>query len=201
VNKTELAGAVCAGSGIGMVVGLIMGLAASPVVGTVLGALSAGLLALLGLAKDKLNVTDSFRVAAFGISCVIAILLGITIRTHSWLSPDPSKEIERWTAAKFTAEQARQVVLYERAGILQKDWNVSAKAQTGALSSSFLFATPGADDCGYLSSERYPQVSEQLGAFTQKGGEFAKMAQVVQQLPEASKRTVLDAALALRCGK
>lgn len=200
MKRAEAIAELCAGAGVGIVVGIIMGLSASPVVGTVLGSISAGLLALLGFKTGTFNALSSFRVAAFGLACVSGIFAGIAVRTHSWLSPDLQKEVSRWTAAGFTSQQAQQLVLFERTGVLQKDW-ISTEKSVGSTSLSVLFATKSADDCGYFTSARYPEIGAQLDAFAQKGGEFAKMARIVRQLPEAAQRQVLDTSLELRCGK
>ena len=135
MSRIEVVIALGAGVGVGAVVGIIMGLSASPVVGTVLGALSAGLLVLLGLNNRPSDALSSLRVAAFGIACMAAILLGIAVRTHSWLSPNVHEEVARWTSAGFSPQQAQQLVLFERTGILQKDWSTTTKS---AASSSEL---------------------------------------------------------------
>lgn len=202
MKRAETIAELCAGAGVGIVIGVIMGLSASPVVGTVLGSVSAGLLALLGFKSGTLNALGAFRVAAFGLACVTGIFVGIAVRTHSWLSPNLEEEVSRWKAAGFTPQQAQQLVLFERTGILQKDWNISEKsAGSAATELSVLFAAKSADDCGYLTSDRYPEVTAQLEAFMQKGGEFAKMAQVVRQLPQAAQQQILDSSLAMRCAK
>ena len=198
---SEAKSGLFAGAGVGLLLGIIMGLSVSSVVGTVLGSLSAGLLALLGFQKDSATKASSFRIAAFGFSCVMGLLLGITIRTNSWFAPSPEQQLARWETAHFTAEQARQLVLYEQTGIAQKDWTFATQRPGGGASAPYLFASGSSDDCGYLASTRFPDVSVQLQQFIAKQGAYRDLAGIVQRLPEANQREVLDAALALRCQK
>ncbi len=182
MNKAGVVSALGAGAGVGLVIGIVMGLSNSPVVGIILGSLSAGLLALLGLSGGKDDIASSARIASFGFTCVVGIILGIAMRTHSWLSPTPSEELARWTAVRFSDDEARRLVLFERIGILPKEWSLVAQQPNTPLS-SFLFASTSSDDCGYLTSVRYPQVADQIKKFVDKGGEFAKFGVIVQQLP------------------
>jgi hypothetical protein len=198
---SEARSGLLAGSGVGLLLGIIMGLSVSPVVGTVLGALSAGLLALLGIQKGTATNASSLRIAAFGFACVIGLLSGITIRTHSWISPSPEQELARWKAAHFTEDQARQLVLFEQTGVAQKEWTFATQHVVGGSAASYLFDSRSSDDCGYLTSTRFPDVSVQLQQFMDKQGAFKDFAIVVQRLPPANQREVLDAALALRCQK
>lgn len=66
------------GAGLGLVTGTLVGLSSSPVVATVVGALSAALGAFLGLRSPEAVSTGSdIRLGAFGICCVASIFLGL----------------------------------------------------------------------------------------------------------------------------
>jgi hypothetical protein len=197
----EARGALSAGAAVGLLLGLVMGLSISPVVGVVLGALSAGLLALLGFQKEPASTASSWRIAAFGFSCVLGLLFGITTRTHWWITPSPEQELARWKGANFTDDQARQLVLYNQTGIAQKDWTFVTQHPAGGAGAPVLFASDSSDDCGYLTSTRFPDVSVQLQQFINKQGAYKDIAAVVKRLPETNQRELLDAALALRCQK
>ncbi|MGO8719854.1 MAG: hypothetical protein ACLQMO_11640, partial [Acidobacteriaceae bacterium] len=91
MNKLHWILEFAAGAAIGLLVGLIAGLSISPVTQTVLGSLSAGLLILLGLKQSKESTQEAahtIRILGFGLSCSIALILGVFLRTHSTLSPD-----------------------------------------------------------------------------------------------------------------
>lgn len=109
-----------AGAAIGLVVGFMTGLSISPVTSMVLGALSTGLLALLGFKLSKeTEFADSqpLRVLGFGIACMIALVGGISTRTHQWLSPSLSEQNEK-LGAIFNAADTNQILLSTNYGLL-----------------------------------------------------------------------------------
>src|SRR5210317_265367 len=98
-NRSIFYSQVFSGIGIGLLLGIIIGLSASPVVKTILGALSGLLAAFLGLQEslfskqeediNKVNnriYLNSIRAGSFGIATVIALLIGMYMRTHGVLS-------------------------------------------------------------------------------------------------------------------
>jgi len=109
------------GSAIGLVVGLIAGLSISPVTSTILGALSASLLILLGLKSSK-GSQDSqnhdVRVLGFGLFCSISLLVGIGLRTHQILSPPIEAQKDRLTSLKvFTPDEVSQILMATNFGL------------------------------------------------------------------------------------
>ena len=112
---------LAAGSAIGLVVGLIAGLSISPVTSTILGALSASLLILLGL-KSSNGSQDSqnhdARVLGFGLFCSISLLVGIGLRTHQILSPPIEAQKDSLTSLKvFTDDEVSQILMATNFGL------------------------------------------------------------------------------------
>jgi hypothetical protein len=112
---------LAAGSAIGLVVGLIAGLSISPVTSTILGALSASLLILLGLKSSKGgqdSQSHDARVLGFGLLCSISLLVGIGLRTHQILSPPIEAQKDRLTSLKvFTPDEVSQILMATNFGL------------------------------------------------------------------------------------
>jgi hypothetical protein len=117
---------LCAGAGIGSLVGLVMGLSASPVTSTILGSLSAGLLVLLGLTATRNGGTasqQSATVAAFGLSCTILLLIGVYLRSHDTLALSLDEQDRRLRSVFPDASDRRRILLFENYGLLMQNEN------------------------------------------------------------------------------
>lgn len=216
-HSSSVAG-IFAGISIGLLVGLTTGMSVSPVVGIVLGALSTGLLALLGLAKQPQDAGASTRVAMFGLTCAVSILAGVEIRTHSLLSPSPQQEIAEWTSAGFDMDLAQRLVIYEHTGEMIGDSSgapdgaadrhtstTGTRSHSNPAVASTLFAYQLASACEDLSSDTLRSLQSQYDGFAAQKGALKKFAEAVKAMStnpsESNQQTVLDTALELRCRK
>lgn len=210
-----------AGGAVGALLGFTMGMSASPVVGTVLAALGAGLLALLGLKREgeaereaSVCAASSWRILGFGILAVAATLLGVAIRTHGWLSPSLAEQHRALTEAGFSDVEARQI-LWARENMPAEpasplpapealrpadDRTTPAALHTDAgppLASphdSVLFAA-AADDCSKLDAGQYRDMNAFLSSLGQRKGKYGQLAADLQRLDAADQKA---AAAALR---
>ena len=109
-----------AGGSIGALLGLCMGLSISPVVATVLAALGTSLLALLGLKDSSTGggqtQANSLRVLGFGVFAVVCVGVGLTIRTHSWLSPSPASQRAALKEAGMSDGDIHRILLARELG-------------------------------------------------------------------------------------
>lgn len=190
------------GSGLGLLVGIILGLSVSEVAGIVLGALTALLAAFLGLKKDFApekgpgNGSGSpsslkwLRSGAFGLFCVLGILLGIMIRSHGLLSVPIDRQLEKWTRAGYDRAQARQFVVYQQLGLKPEEWEVvdssglARKRQAGVLFSE----EDGADLCRAFATERYDDPQEVLYAYKLAGGGWKALASAIENNVPSDRR-------------
>lgn len=125
MSKNDAAQEFGAGASIGMLIGLIMGLSASPVVSTVLGALAAGLLGILGInaggSKEDNNTTRSrgaVRVLGFGFFCATFVLVGILLRTHNTLAPSlAAQDQELASSSSLSKAEQHQILLLKAFGL------------------------------------------------------------------------------------
>ncbi len=92
---------VYSGVGLGLLIGFLLGLSSSPIVGLVVGSITALLSSLIGadlpgLAGDKKSEPKvsteqlkivGVRAGSFGLACILGIIMGIYMRTHDFLSP------------------------------------------------------------------------------------------------------------------
>jgi hypothetical protein len=206
-------GQILAGASLGALVGLLVGLSSSPVVSTVVGALATALVTLLGFAlpanaaKDVSQATTTLthsaaRIAAFGFTCVAALLSGLYIRTHALLSPSVQEQVAEIQNAHYTAEQARQWVAFKNLGAPETDVPANQRlpdAGKQLTSASILFAGGNEGNCQYFDTGRYKNTDEQLNALRLQGGTYADYANKIATLDPARQRTELDALKFLFC--
>ena len=209
-----------AGAGVGMLVGIAAGLSSAPVIAVVVGAISAGLLILLGLKKSDPPSTDATagggaasdhavaRIAAFGIFCTLALVAGVMIRAHDLLAPSAKSVAQTWKDAGFSDEQARQIALYQKVGLSLgkgdgKDGGV-VESRPGAAGSesSVLFATRSGSPCPYFSRKNYAKTDDMLKAMELQGGDLQRFALSVETLGSSAQRDqVIDATGGMICGQ
>jgi hypothetical protein len=128
----KMFGQLFAGVGLGLLVGVLVGLSSSPVVSVVLGALAAGMVTLLGFARSSKDGDSSYaegsviRLGGFGVACAAAVLLGVAIRTHSWLSPSIANQVPR-SRRPVTVARRREDGL--RTKMLARYWSLDRAAE------------------------------------------------------------------------
>lgn len=109
---------------------ILLGLSSSPVVGLVVGSITALLASLIGL-KNPATDDDSgsqiltnsqfklagLRTGSFGLACVLGIFVGIYMRTHNVLSPvEPTLKVQfnELTQIGFSPKEARDLLVHYR---------------------------------------------------------------------------------------
>jgi hypothetical protein len=134
MSKSRICLEFAAGVAIGLLVGLIAGLSISPVVGMILGALSTSLLILLGFKESKdatASIAHAIRVLGFGLSCSIALIAGILLRTHAVLSPSLSEQKSRLAVlSTFTPTEIQQILLLTNYGLQPPSTDSSTSPQS-----------------------------------------------------------------------
>jgi len=114
------------GLGVGLLLGLLLGLAVSPVVSGIIGTLSSLLVVLLGLKENYLNAVKSIRIGAFGLFCVIGILLGMYIRSYNAMAPSLQSLYDEYRAMGFSEKEARDFIAYQEFDLIPADWTKKA---------------------------------------------------------------------------
>lgn len=209
-SRESAIGGTIAGAGIGMLVGIAAGLSSAPVVAVIVGAISAGLLVLLGLKKadppgGAEQAADVARVAAFGIVCTIGLLAGVVIRARDLLAPTAMQLQQKWKDAGFSDEQSRQIALYEKVGLTLnkgdgKSGEFAPNRSTAAGSeSSALFATPSGSPCPYFNRKNYGTTGDMLQAMELQGGALQKFAAATQKLSAAQRDDIVNSVGGLLC--
>jgi hypothetical protein len=167
------------GAAMGLLLGLIVGLSASDVVASVVAGLVGLLGTLLGLRSETaagiLPGGNGARVAGFALAMVVALLIGIHVRTHGLLEPTPQESAATWVAAGLSENEAAQLVVFERTGLLPEGRSAGnanrARAGTGAL-----FSAESLDSCDTLQSRTYTSVEAMTGALEAEGGDWQRLA-------------------------
>jgi len=211
-RQSGLGGAI-AGAGIGMLVGIATSFSSAPVTAVVVGAISAGLLVLLGFQKGDASAENAAptdagavaRVAAFGIACSVALVAGLVVRTHDLLAPTPAQTQQKWKDAGFTDEQARQIALYEKSGLTLnkgtgKEGDFAANRSTSAgTESTLLFATRSGSPCPYFDKNNYATTGDMLQAMELQGGALQKFAVSTEKLSAGERDDVVNSVGGLLC--
>ena len=118
----KMLGQLFAGVGLGLLVGVLVGLSSSPVVSVVVGALASGMVTLLGFVRSSKDGEAGssegsvIRLGGFGVACAAAVLFGLFIRTHNWLSPSIADQVVEVQRAGYSGEEARRWVAYKNVG-------------------------------------------------------------------------------------
>jgi hypothetical protein len=196
-------GQLFAGAGLGLLVGFLVGLSSSPVVAVVVGALSAAIVTLLGFvrpAKEGEPASSDgsvVRLGSFGLVCTLAILAGLYIRTHNFLSPTITQQVAEVKSAGYSDDDAHKWVWSK---------NLSTGAGTGAegdkarpVAGSYLFSAVNTGECQHFDGSRYKDTKEHLNALQQLGGKYAEYADKISRLDRGQQKMVLDSLRILTC--
>ena len=194
-SPTRLSDDLLIGTGLGLLLGLLVGLSASPVVAALVTALAALLAAAFGLDRTVLRpkgeeatprIGSPRRIGAFGLMACLGLLLGIGIRTHDLLAPGIEAEIASWTAAGYSEELAREVVLVRRTGLrIAKEGAETTgtpKEQKPGVQNSLLFSGPSSDECASQDPDRFPDTAELLRAWSQGTARWQALATAAQEV-------------------
>lgn len=183
---------VFSGLGLGLLVGVIVGLSVSPVVVIILGSLVSLLAAFLGIQEEESAKAASekllsrfkmnrLRTGSLGFACVGGILLGLFIRSHELFSVPVKEQMEKWTSAGYTKEEARQLVAFQKLGIKPEAREVIAGETQKAYSSSLFSNSIDASLCEDLAMEKYGNdASKVLAAYRRTNN--AKLARLADQI-------------------
>lgn len=174
---------IMAGVALGSLVGLLIALSTAHVVGSVIAALVALLGGFFGLQRPELFGGDR-RIASFGLACVLGVLVGLPIRNGMLLAPSPLAEVQRWTTAGYSPEEARSFVAFQRLGI--KPFAYSVAPPPALPNTLFAGQTSLCSRILLLPDE------EKLRALAEEGGASAGLA--------AAARAATNSAQALAAG-
>jgi hypothetical protein len=180
-----------AGGGMGLLVGVLLGLSVAQAVGGVIAALSALLGGVLGLTGG--SAMRAWRTGAFGLACVIGVLLGLFVRSGAVLAPSIEQDVAQWQRAGFSREQALSYVAFARLGIKPAGTEASARPAADATSNA-LFA----DKAGVCTRLQRLPAPAQLRILTETSEAYGALAAAVQAA--ADQNAVLSAGLASLCG-
>jgi hypothetical protein len=199
-----------AGTALGLLLGLLVGLSSSPVVATVIGALTGGMLLFLGFTSRGHSDSNSpssleaagWRLTGFGLACTAALIVGLVVRTQNLLTPPIKKQVSELTDAGFTADEAHGWVAYRNIGVLMRarpNTPMDKDKRAAGTASSYLFGTPGTDSCDLFNPDKYSNQSEHLIALRNAGGRYAAFADTIAGLDEKSRTVIFAATKHLFC--
>jgi hypothetical protein len=196
-----LAPDILAGIGLGALTGLLISLSVAQVVGSVVAALAALLGAILGFTKVGEQELSSrpARSGAFGLSCVVAILLGLLVRTNQIGTPSITEQVEEFTQAGFSLAEARSLVAFKLFGLVPAN-RVVGELPKASPYQAVLFSDKAISECNNLGKERFPNTSTRLAAMGNAAGGWKEFSDAVSSLPEEHRSQILDAAYTLACG-
>jgi MFS family permease len=180
---------IFSGVGLGALVGLLVALSTAHVVGSVIAALVALLAGFFGLSKVELD--KGWRIGSFGLACIVGIIAGLMIRNGGDLVPTVQSQIEDWTTAGYSAEQARELVALQRLGVKPSGVELVQQPTVNALFN--------ADDkalCGRL--EGTPDLQARLRILRSGGGALPAIADQAENSPDPA--AAVTAGIKLLCG-
>jgi len=180
---------IFSGIGLGALVGLLVALSTEHVVGSVIAALVALLAGFFGL--SKVEVDKGWRIGSFGFACIVGVVAGLMIRNGGDLLPTVESQVEEWTSAGYSAEQARELVSLQRLGV--KPSGVELVQQPTMNS---LFTAEDKAQCGRL--ENTPDLQARLRILRNGGGALPALADQAETSPDPA--AAVAAGIKLLCG-
>jgi hypothetical protein len=205
-------GQLFAGVGLGLLVGVLVGLSSSPVVAVVVGALASGMVTLLGFVRSAKDGEPSysegsvFRLGGFGVACAAAVLLGLSVRTHNWVSPSIAQQVSEVHKAGYSDQEARRWVAYKNVGAILESGSSSGSSSPSTpvhgsepVAGSVLFSGADSGECQHFDTSRYKNAPEHLYSLRQLGGKYAGYAEKISTLDATQQKTVLESLRLLFC--
>ena len=189
-----------AGAGTGLLLGLLLGLSATPVVAAVVGGLVTAAAAYWNLAASAADDQANRRALAAGvlcITCIVGLLSGLWLRTRDVLAVTPAQQIARWTAAGYSAADARALAAFQATGMTLPGY-AAGTAKPNPAQTTALFSG-AAEACDRVRPDDYGDLDSLRAAYVQAGGGWRTMAESVRDGEPARQRSVLEAAWGLVC--
>lgn len=188
---------------LGLLTGLLIGLSVADVVSSVIAGLVAMLGAFFGLQPSKEDAPEkargrTIRIGAFAGCCAAALIIGVVLRTHAWLSPDITTQVSQLEAAGYSKADALSLVTYQRFGIQPGGATTVEPQNTVRAFSSALFSDTQ-ERCDQLRQDRYADAQEWVAAMRRAGGPWTEFAAAVQDLPTANQAQLLQTGWGLAC--
>lgn len=171
---------IISGLALGLLVGIIIGLSIAQVTGIILGSLTSLLAAFFGLRPTKEGeVGNKTIIGAFSISCLLAILFGIYMRTHDLLAPSLQSEIKSYKEAQFTTQEIKDILYLKKFGLVpQSGYTYSSEAMTNAqLKSTVLMAGENDELPLCISLDDSSSLDDIIDAFNASGGNYQRLQQ------------------------
>jgi hypothetical protein len=198
--------------GIGLLVGLLLGLSSAPVVGLVVGSITALLASLLGfelptrdesaspIPRELRQTLIGVRAGTFGLACILGIFAGIYMRTHDVLSPPEPGLTERYEELQsigFSPERARELLV--PGGELALAAATESDAPT--TRNTVLFSVD-AETCQQIAVDRFATVSAAADYYESRS--LARLARITRDLDrelatEDDKRLAVKAVVEVMC--
>ncbi|NYF53964.1 hypothetical protein [Tunturiibacter gelidoferens] len=193
---------VMAGLGLGVLVGLLLGLSVSNVVGAAVAALTALLATFFGLGSSssegrKFEI-DVVRITSFSFACVFGVVLGVSARTHGWLSPSISEQVANWQRAGFKADDAQQIVKQMMVGEFASEVGSKTNVMPSQIGVTGLFDS-ATNWCVLLNPKRSNGSAELVDLARSSNKDLAKLLDATDSLSLDQRADVVRAAYEVKC--
>ena len=187
---------IFAGVGLGLAVGLLVGLSTSPITATVASSLLALLATYIGLSADPSENAKLVRIASFGPALVLAVIFGLSARSHGWFAPSIHTQVQQWAVAGYDPSMARSLVAYSELGIVPdgtKAVDPPKRLGTGVMNSSLQ------SNCNLLDASRFAHIEDRLDAMQKTGGQWKALADSLTSLDVSRQDLIVNAAYGIAC--
>ncbi len=191
-----------AGVALGALVGMLVGLSSVPVVGAVVTALVALLVAFFGLQGSagplKANASAS-RVAGFGGGMLLFLILGVLARAGGWLEPSMADRVKAYEVAGYSPELSREVALFDQSNLLTGSLKDQTPGEMPGKRSGILFSDGDDPSCAVLAQTLFDTPAARLTAMQQSGGAWKTVGELGAQLGPDKGAALAEAAWQLAC--
>ncbi len=171
------------GTGIGLLIGFLIGMTTLGVVGIIIGSLATIVVAYIGTKEEGTSETKALRIGAFGLFCVIGILLGLYLRVTDAFLPSPAAEVSEWMKDSiFTQEEAKTYYIYDRFAFLPEGQEIDTLKDRKSGRTILYGVETTQSDCDKLEDYDAYSVANKLDAYDKLGGMWSKGVAQIKQL-------------------
>lgn len=179
-----------AGVSLGLLTGIIIGLSIAELTGIILGALTSLLAAFFGLGGGggEKQTGNQVTIGSFGLSCVLAIFIGMYARTHNVVAPAADATLLKYRSAGFDTTEIKKIILFREFGLVPEGYTFSKEARQ--MSTGVLMAGEGNSICALTEASTLEDIQY---TFKHAGGKYDKIQQRLSEIisDSSQKRLVL----------
>lgn len=205
-----------AGTAMGVLLGLLIGLSRSPVVGTVVGIITAAIVTFLGMQAptqpsqipsevallERTGSARLLRVIGFGFAGSVALLGGLYARAHDLFAVPLKSQVSNWIEAGVRDTSiAAAYVAFEQLGVVRPAVLGESTKVTPQQGVTYLLSGESYHRCADLNPAAIKSDSDLVRSYEALDDEWKPIGIAVNVTPPGDWRRLLSAIWKLHCSR